>query len=179
MDILFYIAAVVAVIATLMAITRYHAVHALLYLIISFLSIALIMYLAGAPFIAALEVIIYAGAIMVLFIFMVMMLNLGSKSVGQEKRWMTPGTWIGPVILVAVLLAELMVVLISDWDEVLSLNLVDIQVVGTTLYTKYILAVELAGLLLLVAVLGAYHLGSREKRIHHRYLQKTEEENVT
>ena len=179
MDILFYIASLVAIIATIMAITRYHAVHALLYLVISFLAIALIIYLAGAPFIAALEVIIYAGAIMVLFIFVVMMLNLGSESVGREAGWMTPDTWIGPVILAAVLLAELLAILLSDWGEASSLHLVSIREVGFILYTKYILAVELSGLLLLVAVLGAYHLGSRKKKIHHRYLKQTEEGNVT
>jgi NADH-quinone oxidoreductase subunit J len=174
MDILFYIAATVAVFSTLMVITRYHAVHALLYLIVSFLSIALILYLAGAPFIAALEVIIYAGAIMVLFIFVVMMLNLGSKSVEQEKKWAAPKTWIGPSILSVVLLIEYLVVLLASPGGEDSLHLVGIQEVGISLFSEYLLALELAGLLLMAAIIGAYHLGSRKKKIYHRYLKETD-----
>ena len=85
--------------------------HALLYLIVSLLAVALIFFTLGAPFVAALEVIIYAGAIMVLFVFVVMMLNLGAAAVEQEKRWRRPRTWVGPAILAAILLAELVYVL--------------------------------------------------------------------
>ena len=77
MNILFYLAALVAVVATAMVITRLNTVHALLYMIVSLLALALVFYTLGAPFVAALEIIIYAGAIMVLFVFVVMMLNLG------------------------------------------------------------------------------------------------------
>src|SRR5574338_771379 len=98
-DILFYIAAAVSVVATLRVITHLHAVHALLYLVISLLSVALIFYLLGAPFAAALEIIIYAGAIMVLFIFVVMLLNQGPLTVEQERRWLSPGIWKGPSLL--------------------------------------------------------------------------------
>jgi NADH-quinone oxidoreductase subunit J len=174
MDILYYIAASVAVFSTLMVITRYHAIHALLYLIVSFLSIALIFYLAGAPFIAALEVIIYAGAIMVLFIFVIMMLNLGARSQEQEKRWLAPRIWIGPGVLSALLCAEFLIVFLDTPMKTSGLHLVGIQEVGISLFTEYLLGVELAGLLLMAAIVGAYHLGSRKKRIHHRYLEKTE-----
>jgi NADH-quinone oxidoreductase subunit J len=74
--ILFYLASIVAVIATLLAITRRHAVHALLYLVVSLLAVAVVFYVLGAVFVAALEVMVYAGAIMVLFVFVVMMLNV-------------------------------------------------------------------------------------------------------
>ena len=69
-----------------MVITRYHPIHALLYLVVSFLAMAMIFLSLGAPFVAVLEVIIYAGAIMVLFIFVVMMLNLGKETAMQEKN---------------------------------------------------------------------------------------------
>ena len=88
MNVLFYIAACIAVISTLMVIIQLNPVHALLYLVVSLLSIALIFLLLGAPFAAALEVIVYAGAIMVLFVFVVMMLNLGPQSRGEERRWL-------------------------------------------------------------------------------------------
>ena len=74
---LFYLTALIALASTGLALTRANATHALIYLIISLLSVAVLFFLIGAPFAAALEVIIYAGAIMVLFVFVVMMLNLG------------------------------------------------------------------------------------------------------
>jgi NADH-quinone oxidoreductase subunit J len=180
MNIIFYVAAAVALLSTVMVITRYHAVHALLYLIVSFLSVALIFYLVGAPLVAALEIIIYAGAIMVLFIFVVMMLNLGSQSEEQEKDWMTPGVWIGPVVLSCILFAEFMIVFFSARESSEGLHMVGIHQVGISMFTEYLLGVELAGMILMAAIMGAYHLGSREKRIQHRYFEDLKKkENVT
>src|SRR5512142_2895944 len=111
---IFYISAAVAILSTLMVITRLNAVHALLYLIVSLLSVAIIFYDLGAPFIAALEVIIYAGAIMVLFVFVMMMLNLGEQAVEQESKWMDIKIFIGPTILAFILGAELIAMLSSQ-----------------------------------------------------------------
>ena len=86
--------------------TSLNVVHALLYLIVSLLAVAVVFYVIGAPFVAALEVIIYAGAIMVLFVFVVMMLNLGEHARVLEKSWLTPGIWIGPTVLSGLLLCE-------------------------------------------------------------------------
>ncbi len=80
MTALFYIAAAVAVLSTLMVVTRTNLVHALLYLVISLFAVAVVFYTLGAPFVAALEVIVYAGAIMMLFLFAVMLLNAGADS---------------------------------------------------------------------------------------------------
>src|SRR5689334_2390791 len=99
METLFYIAASVAVVSTVRVITHMHAVHALLYLIIALIALAVIFYLLGAPFAAVLEIIVYAGAIMVLFVFVVMLLNQGPLTVKQERNWLSPGMWIGPSIL--------------------------------------------------------------------------------
>ena len=85
---LFYILGAVAVAATAMAVTRRNPVHAVIYLVNSFFALALIFYLLGAPMVAALEVIIYAGAIMVLFLFIIMMLEL---SHGEEADRRGPG----------------------------------------------------------------------------------------
>ena len=87
-------------------ITRLHAVHALLYLIVSLLAVSVVFYTLGAPFIAALEVIIYAGAIMVLFVFVVMMLNLGEAAARGSEHGSAHRMWIGPLILAAILMAE-------------------------------------------------------------------------
>ena len=84
-DIGFYVASAVALFATTMVISNTNPVHALLYLVVSLLAIAMVFFTLGAPFAGVLEVIIYAGAIMVLFVFVVMMLNLGQRTVEQER----------------------------------------------------------------------------------------------
>lgn len=156
--ILFYIAGAIAVFSTVMVITRLNAVHALLYLILSLLAIAITFYLLGAHFAAVLEVIVYAGAIMVLFVFVVMMLNLGQKTIGQERAWLNPSMWIGPSIIAVILLIEV-IVMLSKGGSVTAVNLVSAKQVGILLFGPYLLAVELASMLLLAGLVGAYHLG--------------------
>ncbi|ADE15232.1 NADH-ubiquinone/plastoquinone oxidoreductase chain 6 [Nitrosococcus halophilus Nc 4] len=163
MEITFYIAAFVAVVSTAMVITRLNPVHALLYLIVSLLSVALIFFLLGAPFAAALEVLIYAGAIMVLFVFVVMMLNLGKEAIAQENRWLNPQMWIGPGALSFILLIELIYLLEKESSLLSSAEMVEPQQVGRALFGPYLLAVELAAMLLLAGLVGAYHLGRREQ----------------
>ena len=174
MMILFYIAAVVAIISTLMVITRTNAVHALLYLIVSLLSVAIIFFILGAPFVAALEVMIYAGAIMVLFIFVIMMLNLGKEGEEQEKKWLTPGIWIGPGILTLILIIEFISIFFSLRSGIGVAGAVSPQQVGISLFTTYVLGVELAAMLLLAGIVGAYHLGRSKRKIVHRYLEEGE-----
>jgi NADH-quinone oxidoreductase subunit J len=173
MEITFYIAAVIAIVSTVMVITRLNAVHALLYLILSLLAVAVIFFIIGAPFIAALEVIIYAGAIMVLFVFVVMMLNLGKTSIQQENQWLAPKSWIGPGILALILLLELIYLLITLRSARPEGTIIGPKEVGTSLFSVYLIAVELAALLLLAGLVGAYHLGKRDKHLRrprHRFM---------
>ncbi len=164
MSTVFYIAAAVALISTFMVITRLNAVHALLYLIVSLLAIAFIFLILGAHFAAALEIIIYAGAIMVLFVFVIMMLNLGPGAAEQERRWMLPRTWIGPSILTAILFAEVLWVLAHGASSVHNIYEVTPKTVGITLFGPYLLGVEMASMLLLAGLVGAFHLGRRQMR---------------
>ena len=164
-NLLIYIAGTIAIVSTLMVITRLNAVHALLYLILSLLAIAIVFYLLGAPFAAALEVIIYAGAITVLFVFVVMMLNLGQTTINRERSWLTPSLWIGPSLLAAILLIEL-IVMFSHGTSISEVNMVDAKQVGILLFGPYLLAVELASMLLLAGLIGAYHLGRQIKPEH-------------
>lgn len=162
MEIAFYLSGAIAIAATLMVIVGPSAVHALLYLIVSLLAVAVVFYVLGAPFAAALEVIIYAGAIMVLFVFVMMMLNLGKAAAARERDWLNPGMWVGPSILAALLLFELIYIFVQD-DGILSgAAVVDSKEVGITLFGPYLLGVELASLLLLAGLVGACHLGWRE-----------------
>ena len=178
MSALFYISSIVAVLATIMVITRYHPIHALLYLVVSFLAAAMIFLTLGAPFIAVLEVIIYAGAIMVLFIFVVMMLNLGKETAAQEKDWLRPGVWVGPSLLSMVLLAELVILLLKGDVLTLNVSVVDPKNVALSLYGEYIIAVELTGFLLMAGIVGAAHVGKHKKKHLHRFLQEEELENM-
>jgi len=163
MDLLFYISAIVAVFSTFMVITRTRIVHALLYLVVSLLAVALIFFTLGAPFVAALEVIIYAGAIMVLFVFVIMMLNLGSQAAAQESQWLQPGIWKGPSILTVILALELIYVFLSEQQRMSAVALVTPKEVGIALFGPYVLGVELASMLLLAGLIGAYHLGRPHK----------------
>lgn len=163
MNLIFYISAAVALLATLMVITRVNAVHALLYFIVSLLAVAIIFFIMGAPFVAALEVIIYAGAIMVLFIFVIMMFNLGPRSANEERQLMMAESWTGPAVLCAILLVELVYIIISGGERTPSAIEVSPKQVGIALFGPYLLGVELASMLLLAGLVGAYHVGRREK----------------
>ncbi len=159
MDAVFFIAAAVAIVSTVMVITRLNAVHALLYLIVSLLSVALIFFRLGAPFIAALEVIIYAGAIMVLFVFVIMLLNLGHEAVMRESQWLKARMWIGPAILAIILMAELVYMITRAGRQQSGVISIEPRQVGVALFGPYLLGVELAAMLLLAGLVGAYHLG--------------------
>ena len=160
MESLFYIASVIALTATIAALTRANAAHALLYLIVSLLAIAVLFFLMGAPFAAALEIVIYAGAIMVLFVFVIMMLNLGELGTAREREWLAPRNWIVPGIMAGLLLLELMLALRVS-PATTSGIAVSPKEVGLTLFGPYVLAVEIASMLLLAGLVGAYHLGRR------------------
>jgi NADH-quinone oxidoreductase subunit J len=160
MESLFYLAALIAVAATVAALTRANAAHALIYLIVSLLAVAVIFFLMGAPFAAALEVVIYAGAIMVLFVFVIMMLNLGEAGNAREREWLRGRNWIVPGIMAALLLLELVIAL-AQTPAATSGVAVAPKAVGLALFGPYVLAAEIASMLLLAGLVGSYHLGRR------------------
>jgi NADH-quinone oxidoreductase subunit J len=159
MEGVFWTSAALAVVSTAMVVTRVQPVHALLYLIVSLLAVAVIFFALGAPLIGALEVIVYAGAIIVLFLFVVMMLNLGPATAEQERRWLPRHFPVGPVLLGAVLVGELTWVLAQRIGEPAAAAVVGPKEVGLSLYGPYLIGVELVGMLLLAGLIGAYHIG--------------------
>ena len=159
MTITFYICAAIAIISTARVITCANAVHALLYFLVSLLSVGLIFFILGAPFAAMMIILINAGAIMVLFVFIIMMLNLGPQTVEPEKKLIRPQMWAGPAILMAILIIELVYILVHIPATPSGTQVVTAKEVGTTLFGPYLLGVELASILLLAGLLGAYHLG--------------------
>jgi len=165
MNTVFYISAAIAIVSTLLAVSRLNAIHALLNLIVSLLAVAVIFFILGAPFVAALEVIIYAGAIMVVFVFVVMMLNAGDEITAQERQWLRPQTWIVPAVFAAILLAELIYLFSGPANKGVGEHAVNPKQVGLALFGPYLLGVELASLLLLSGLVGAYHLGLRHRSL--------------
>ena len=160
----FYLMALVAIVSTVRVVTNANPVHALLSLIVSLLAVAGIFLTIGAPFVAALEVIVYAGAIMVLFVFVVMMLNLGQHTVDQERKWLTSDAWAYPALLSFLVGLCLVWMLGSDYTTggaVLGTQVIGPKAVGQALFTHYLLLVEVAAMLLLAALVAAYHLGKR------------------
>lgn len=163
MQILFYSAASIAVLATALVISSANTVHGLLYLIISLIASAVVFYLMGAYFAALLEVIIYAGAIMVLFLFVVMMLNLGRETLDQEKRWLDPEAWRWPTAMAMVLLSEFLMFFLKT-DQIPAGHIVTPKEVGVALLGPYVISVELASMLLLAGLVSAYHLSRPDKQ---------------
>ena len=92
----FYALAAVAIFASLRVVIHANPVHAILSMIVSLLAVAGIFFVLGAPFAGALEIVVYAGAILVLFVFVIMMLNLGMSNEEREERWLDAGTWAIP-----------------------------------------------------------------------------------
>jgi len=162
LTILFYVLALLIVTATGLAVTRRNMVHAVLYLVLSFFGSALLFYLLGAPFLAALEVIIYAGAIMVLFLFLIMMIRL-KKMPGM----FFPATqWVPAIFISGVFLVVSMVLAgkyTAGWTPLPAAQAPP-KAFGVYLFQTHWLSVEIASMLLLIALVGAYVLGLRVRR---------------
>jgi NADH-quinone oxidoreductase subunit J len=168
MNTLFYIFSIVAIFSSLMVITRRNAIHALLYLVLSFLSIAGTLYTLGAPYAAILEIIVYAGAIVILFVFVVMMLNI-NQNLKDEKVSTSLKFWIIPVLLSLILICEYIFAFNNNSLNNSEIKLIDARQVGVAVFSRYLVVTELAGILLLAGIVGAYHLGRTKKRNLHRY----------
>jgi len=162
-NIFFYILASAALIATLMSVTRRNPVHAVIYLVLGFFALALIFYLLGAPLIAAWEVIVYAGAIMVLFLFIIMILQLAPQDLPAAAGY---GRWL-PALLLGGTIAACSVLLIMT-DPLASSRLPSFyaapRAFGQALFCHYALAVEAASLQLLFAAVGAWYIGRPDSR---------------
>lgn len=154
---LFYILTTVMVIATVLAITGRHPVHAIVYLVTSFFALAGIFYLLMAPLVAMFEVIIYAGAVMVLFMFVIMMLDLGHPEKGARPGL---GQWVPALALSAVVMVSLVLAAGGAVPAIQGGGL-GVKEFATLLYGRYGVAIEVISLQLLFAVVGALYLGRR------------------
>ncbi len=155
MTLVCYASCLLALVCALLVISSRNAMHALLYLILMLLALGLAFFALGAPFVAVLQVVIYAGAIMVLFVFVVMM--LGSAGVrGYTPAEVSVGA--APIALAAALLALALYAFAGLWQQGLQTGVVGPKQVGIALYREYVLAIELVSVLLVAGLIGAYHL---------------------
>ena len=161
-SIIFYVLAAIILITTGIAITRRNLVHVVVYLIFSFFGSAMMFYLLGAPLLAVLEVIIYAGAIMILFLFIIMMVKLEAS----EERVFPIEQWL-PMAMIGILYIIIGAVIVTSapgTDVMLKIALAEPKAFGEYLFRRHWLSIEIVSLLLLVALVGALHLGRRKSK---------------
>lgn len=185
----FYLLAIVAILASLRVITRTNPVHALLNMIVTLLALSGIFFALGAPFAGALEIIVYAGAIMVLFVFVVMMLNLGIQSTLEEESWLSSSAWAVPAGLAFIVGLTLFSLIGMKhgfegmMPAFIGVKPVTAKMIGAKLFTEYLLLVEIAGFLLLAGLVAAYHLAKSalddENESHNSELGNTVQPALT
>lgn len=185
----FYLLAIVAILASLRVITRTNPVHALLNMIVTLLALSGIFFALGAPFAGALEIIVYAGAIMVLFVFVVMMLNLGIQSTLEEESWLSSSAWAVPAGLAFIVGLTLfsLIGMKHGFEGIMpafiGVEPVTAKMIGAKLFTEYLLLVEIAGFLLLAGLVAAYHLAKSalddENESHNSELGNTVQPALT
>jgi NADH-quinone oxidoreductase subunit J len=167
--VLFLVFAVLSVAGGVFTITRRNIVHALLFLVFTFLNVAAIFFLSKAYFLAMVQILVYAGAIMVLFLFVIMLLNLRTfeqeQQTHRKQRWVALG-------LSVLLLAEFVIVLAGitftskHQGAAAAIEAAGgsaTKAFGTALFNQMLLPFEVASLVLLVAMVGAIILVRRER----------------
>lgn len=163
----FYIFAVIAVGSAVCVITMRNPVHSAIALIVCLLQVAAFFILLRSPFLAAVQVFIYVGAVMVLFLFVVMVLDVGKEQVGEYLHHQAPWTLavvIGLVLMLGYLITagRLTAPLGEYTEEVLAGR--STEIIGKLLLTRYIFPFEVVSLLLLIALIGAVVLVMKEKK---------------
>ncbi len=161
-SVIFYVLAIVILVSTVLAITRRQVVHAVVYLIISFVGTGLLFYLLGAPFLAVLEVIIYAGAIMVLFLFIMMTVTV--ESAGNAKGEIYQ--WLPAIVLslISFFVGGILIFEVPASKMSLNTGIVTPAAFGQFIFKTYWFPVEIASFLLLIGLVGALYLGRRESK---------------
>ena len=172
-SVFFYIFSLIAIISAVMVTVSKNTVHSVFFLILDFISISCLFIMIGAEFLGMIMLIVYVGAVAVLFLFVVMMLNVAEQK-GQwfSSRW-DGGTHIPIGLLVSLIIFFELIIVIGGWKykpdllNSLSINISDevtnTRSIGNVLYTDYILLFQISGMILLVAMIGAIVLTYRER----------------
>ena len=172
-SIFFYTFSLIAIVSAVMVTASKNTVHSVFFLILDFISISCLFIMIGAEFLGMIMLIVYVGAVAVLFLFVVMMLNVAEQK-GQwfSSRW-DGGTHIPVGLLVSLIIFFELIIVIGGWKykpdllNSLSVNIstevTNTRSIGNVLYTDYILLFQISGMILLVAMIGAIVLTYRER----------------
>ena len=172
-SVFFYNFSLIAIVSAVMVTVSKNTVHSVFFLILDFISISCLFIMIGAEFLGMIMLIVYVGAVAVLFLFVVMMLNVAEQK-GQwfSSRW-DGGTHIPVGLLVSLIIFFELIIVIGGWKykpdllNSLSINIstevTNTRSIGNVLYTEYILLFQISGMILLVAMIGAIVLTYRER----------------
>ena len=169
-SVFFYFFSVIAIFSSLMVITSRNTVNSVFFLILDFISVGCLFIMVGAEFLGMIILIVYVGAVAVLFLFVVMMLNVAE----QKQSWFIgrKSTHLPVGLIVSVLILLELLVVVGGWkykDDLMSsstLNMSDISnthQLGLVMYTDYILYFQIAGIILLLSMIGAILLTFRQR----------------
>ena len=169
-SIFFYFFSIIAIFSSLMVITSRSTVNSVFFLILDFISVGCLFIMVGAEFLGMIILIVYVGAVAVLFLFVVMMLNVAE----QKQSWFVgkQSTHIPSGLIVSVLILLELLVVVGGWkykDDLMSSSTLSLSNVpnthqlGLVMYTDYILYFQLAGVILLLSMIGAILLTFRER----------------
>ena len=169
-SIFFYFFSIIAIFSSLMVITSRNTINSVFFLILDFISVGCLFIMVGAEFLGMIILIVYVGAVAVLFLFVVMMLNVAE----QKQSWFIgkKSTHIPTGLIVSVLIFLELLVVVGGWkykDDLMSSstlvlsNISNTHQLGLVMYTDYILYFQLAGIILLLSMVGAILLTFRER----------------
>ena len=169
--IFFYFFSLITIFSTLMVITSRNTIHSVFFLILDFISVGCLFIMVGAEFLGMIILIVYVGAVAVLFLFVVMMLNVSE----QKQSWFIgkKSTHIPSGLIVSILIFLELLVVISGWKYksnivtssilVIDENISNTHAIGRVLYTDYILYFQISGIILLLSMIGAILLTYRKR----------------
>lgn len=158
---LFYLLSFLALMFASMVVITKNPIHSVLYLVLTFFAIAGHYVLLNAQFLAAVHIIVYAGAIMVLFLFVIMLLNLNKETEADKSIWLKASAVVASGSLMVVLVGALKGAETIQTTNTFDANIGLIENLGMTLFNEFLLPFELASILLLAAMVGAVMLGKK------------------
>ncbi|WP_343189554.1 NADH-quinone oxidoreductase subunit J [Buchnera aphidicola] len=160
MEFMFYFLSFVSIFSTLLSILNINPIYSLLYLIVSFLSLSGIFFILGAFYAAAIEIILYAGAIMVLFVFVIMFLNLGNKTFIKEKKWFS----FYNLIITFFFLCMMFIIFYFFNKNINNKNIfhlvIDGRDIGFVFFGEYSLLIEIISMILLTSLIIVFHISN-------------------
>jgi NADH-quinone oxidoreductase subunit J len=165
---LFYIFSLTIIASALMVIFSKQPINSILFLIFSFINAAGLFLLAGAEFLALIIVIVYVGAVAVLFLFVIMMLDFNPETIKEEtKKYLPVGLLVGSVLFVEIIVMmnspEIFSKEFKIIGRIVETDLTNTEILGSLIYTEYFLQFQMAGIILLVAMIGAIVLTLRHR----------------